>query len=188
MDFRTAAARGCRGAVRLVALIAALLCLAAPAPAQFFEKDGWPGEGAPVFASKKDELTVYQHTTKLSPPVTVHVRKGWKIIYDRSKIVTKQSVMLKALRDLSDLTCEDGGVSIKAGDNVEYLQRSSEGYGTVRVKTSICEVFLQREGDFEGLEQTPVTEWWIRMVGGDGTPFGWLLVDEEELEFLPRRF
>jgi len=155
--------------------------------AQFFEKDGWPGEGIPVFASKKDALTVYQHTTRLSLPRTVPFRKGWKVAYDRSKIVTKESVMLKALRDVTDLTCDGGSATIKAGDTVEYLQHTAEGYGTVRVKTVICQVFLEREGDFAGLDQSPVTEWWIRLVGGDGKPFGWLPVNEEDLEFLPRR-
>ncbi len=62
----------------------------------------------------------------------------------------------------------------------------AEGYGTVRVEGKICQVCL--EDGFDGLEKSPLTEWWVRVVDKQNKPVGWILIDRAKLHFLPREF
>ena len=164
----------------------AVLCIATLAYGADFETESWPGEGVPVFAAKNDTLFLHEEPSLTSPTLTIEYEKGWRVGFDKSKVITKKSVMLTANRKNRDLWCKGGNVEIHAGDRVEYLQYGGEGYGTVRVKGKICQVFL--EDGFDGLAQSPETEWWVRVVDEHEKPVGWILVDRTQLNFLPREF
>lgn len=75
------------------------------------------------------------------------------------------------------------------GEEIEYLQYASEGYGTARVGGKICVVPVEFEVETFGsdLEQ-PDTEWWVRVTYGDGTSPGWLLVTDGQVSFGKREF
>lgn len=151
-----------------------------------FETESWPGEGIPVFAAKNDALILHREASLKSPTLTIKYKKGWRVVFDKSKLITKKSVILTANRKVKDYWCKGGTVEINPGDTVEYLQYRAEGYGTVRVKGKICEVFL--EDGFDGLDKSPETEWWVRVVDKHKKPVGWILVDRTQLNFLRREF
>lgn len=169
-----------------VLLTVAVLSIGTLAYGADFETESWPGEGIPVFAAKNDTLFLHEEASLTSPTLTVAYKKGGRVVFDKSKLITKKSVMLTANRKVTDLWCKGETLAINSGDTVEYLQYRAEGYGTVRVKGKICEVFLE-EG-FDGLDKSPETEWWVRVVDDHKKPVGWILVDRTQLNFLPREF
>jgi hypothetical protein len=169
-----------------VLLTVAVLCVATSAHGADFETESWPGEGVPVFAAKNDTLVLHEEPTLTSPTLTIKYKKGRRVLFDKSKVITKTSVMLTANKEIRDVWCKGGNTEIRSGNTVEYLQYRAEGYGTVRVSEKICEVFL--EDGFDGMDKSPETEWWVRVVDRDERPFGWILVDRMQLNFLPREF
>ena len=164
----------------------AVLCIATSAYGADFATESWPGEGIPVFAARNNRLVLHELPALNSPLLTVTYKKGRRVVFDKSKVITKKSVMVTANKDIRDVGCKGGNAEIHSGDRVEYLQYSGEGYGTVRVGGKICEVFL--EDGFDGMDKSPETEWWVRVVGKDKKPVGWILVDRNQLNFLQREF
>lgn len=152
-----------------------------------FESESWPGEGIPVFAAKTTVLRLNGKPSEDSPRIAIACKAGQRIEFDQSRQVTMQSVFLTAKKTVTDLACPDKNIKINAGDTVEYLQYRAEGYGIVRVKGIICEVFVHGKGDFDGLK-APVSQWWVRVVGKDQTPLGWLRVGSGQVQLLPRKF
>lgn len=160
-----------------------------------FETDSWPGEGVPHFSVRNDALILHSQPEMDSKQLTLKLRKGTKIIYDKSKQITKKSVMLTAKTEVTELWCKDAKGSkdskpvIKPGDTIEYLQYGAEGYITARYAGNICDVFvMDNVPKFDGLEKEPVVEWWVRVVDKNTTPQGWLLVDKSQVNFLKRSF
>ena len=112
---------------------------------------------------------------------------GWKVVYDKSKVITNKSVPLISKVPVYGIWCDGERINIEAGEQVEHMQYCAEGFGTVIIHDKVCEVDLE-SGDFGGLDQEPVTEWWVRVINKDKKAEGWLLVDDEQLNFLRRQF
>ena len=193
-------------------LITALLLFVAEicgAVATDFESDGMPGEGVPGFASKNAELRLNKLPSKESEEIKLPFRIGERIIYDntpskakvritydQSKMITRKSVTLIAKEKVTKTFCPGMPVPvigqepiIQPGETIEYLHYLAEGYVTARYKGVICEVFVaDNKPKFDGLDKQPEVEWWIRLVDYKKAPLGWLLVNEEQLDYLQRTF
>jgi hypothetical protein len=185
-----------------------LLLIAGTALGSDFERDVWPGEGIPNFSAKRNSLVLHSQPAATSTEITYGIKKGSKVHFDSSKLITKQSVTLRATTEVTDVHCENstgykkiempdgtdravkrGAVVISPGETIEFLQYRAEGYITARYKDMICEVFvMDNVPKFYGLEKQPVVEWWIRIIDENKTPKGWLLVDQSQVNFLKRGF
>jgi len=154
-----------------------------------YERDGWLGEGRPVLASKKSELVLHEKPSVDSVRRVVPFKVGWKIVFDESKVVTRESVFLTISERIEKTECGRGEkVTLEAGDRIEYLQYWSEGRGVVRIGDKVCTRFKVDRSQFAGQDLQPKVEWWIRVINGDGTSLGWLAPDEELVQFLKRQF
>jgi hypothetical protein len=155
-----------------------------------FESDTFPGEGVPVLSAREDSLRLYAEPSLDSPVRRLPFQKGWKVVYDTSKQITIQSVLLRVTSTVTDGWCQGGKFEpLHPGETVEYLQYRAEGYGTMRVRGMICEVFIMdNEARFDGMDKEPEVQWWVRVVDGEGRGEGWLLVDGSQAEILGREF
>jgi hypothetical protein len=169
-----------------------------------FEHDGWPGEGIPAFSAKHSVLHLHKEPNSNSESVDITVEeRGFignieisksEINYDRSKVITNRSVILTAKATVTDAICPSQPAAtvapvIQPGESIEYLQYYAEGYAFVRYKGMICEVFIaDREAKFDGLDKHPDVEWWVRLIDSGNQILGWLLVDEAQINQLPRTF
>jgi len=153
-----------------------------------YQSNNWPGEGIPVFYANKHNIMLYQQPITDAEKTLVNLIIGERIAYDKTVYRTIKSVMLTARKNLTDFSCGNEKIEINAGDTVEYLQYRAEGYGTVRVKGIICELALDNK--LIGLEESPVNEWWIRILNDKKQPIGWYLVDKnsDDLRFGNREF
>lgn len=185
-----------------------VLIVAGSAFGSDFEKDTWPGEGIPNFSAKNNSLDLHSQPTTTSTQIKYALQKGSKVLFDKSKLITKQSVTLTAKTEVTDVHCENstgkkkmimpdgterivkrGADVISPGETIEFLQYRAEGYITARYKGSICEVFvMDNVPKFDGLDKKPVVEWWVRVINKDKIPQGWLLVDKSQVNFLKRGF
>lgn len=163
--------------------------------AALFETDSFPGEGGPNFSAKSDILILRRHPDIDSSQIALKPGKNKKILFDKSKQITKKSITLTAKSEVTDLTCNDtkkfkeSTPIIKRGETIEYLQYRAEGYITARYNNQICEVFIMDKiPKFEGIGKEPIVEWWIRVIDEKKKPQGWLLVDKSQVNFLERNF
>lgn len=172
-----------------------IVCYATVGLASDFETDSSPGEGNPNFSTKNNILILYIQPNVNSSKVTLKQKKDRKILYDKSKLITKKSVTLTAKAEITDLWCADTKSSkrltpiIKPGESIEYLQYRAEGYVTAKYNNQICEVFIMDKiPKFEGIGKEPIVEWWIRVIDESNKSQGWLLVDKSQVNFLQRDF
>lgn len=116
---------------------------------------------------------------------------GWRVPFDTSILRTIRSVQLTVQKRSEVVVWCYGSVShtFEIGDTVEYLQYRAEGFGTARVKDSICQIPLMVEGEIFGSDlPEPETEWWIRVTYEDGTSPGWLLFADGQVAITKREF
>ncbi len=156
-----------------------------------FERDGWPGEGIPVFESKVHQLTLYEGHSLESKRKIILFQRGWKVVYDKSKVITKSSVIYTVTKPFTVEYCENGQKDVKAkqGDKFEYLQYEAEGYGIIRLGNTICHMDMNdpRIG-VEATDDKPQIEWWVRVIYKNKSFAGWLFVDDTQVKFLQRQF
>lgn len=190
--------------------IVALTCSISSAEAADYEYDGWPGEGIPGFSVKSAPLKLNRTPSKESEVISVPAEMGENILnagyvkhsklksrftYDKSKVITKKSVIWVARTTVTDFNCERTPVLaaaaqqpvIQAGEKIEMLQYRAEGYVLARYKGVVCEVFAaDSPAKFGGMDKDAEAEWWIRVVNPDNEVLGWLLVDESQINYLAR--
>lgn len=156
-----------------------------------FETNSWPGEGVPVLIARADALILRLSPRIDSPIITIPYRGGWRVPFDESihRTIKSRTIVVQRTNTI-EISC---GASVMytfmEGEEIEYLQYASEGYGTARVGGRICLVPFEFEVETFGpiLEQ-PETEWWVRVTYGDGTSPGWLLVTDGQISFGKREF
>lgn len=176
-----------------------------------FEYDGWPGEGVPGFSVKNSSLQLNKTPNMKSAVISVPVQTGENILnadfveyssaksrltYDKSKVITRKSVTWVARTAVTNTLCSGLPVPvvgqqpvIQAGEKVEMLQYRAEGYVLARYKGVVCEVYAADSPDkFDGMDQVPEVEWWIRVISPDKEVLGWLLINGSQLNYLPRNF
>ncbi len=81
----------------------AVLSIATLAYGADFETESWPGEGIPVFAAKNDTLLLHEEPSLTSPALTIKYKNGRRVVFDKSKLITKKSEMLTANKEITDL-------------------------------------------------------------------------------------
>jgi hypothetical protein len=196
-----------RASCLLAGAISGLLWCGAP---HAFDSELWPGEGIPRFAARSDRLVLHEAPDAASPIVTTHaVEPGHEIAYDRTRFRTIDEGLVIAQepgtlfgRDLGDVehlsedryyaadpTFEE--IAFTKGDSFAYLRYRAEGTCLVRGDDTVLEI----EGcPWEGtgtdefdLVRRPVTEWWVEVTEQDRA-LGWLQLDAQSVEPLPRRF
>lgn len=171
-----------------------------------FEHDGWPGELIPTFSTRDVALTLHKSPDTASESVALPVKAGEvisnanfnkaasRLSYSQSKVITRQSVMLTSTATVTDFSCRtrptpaaEGNPVIRPGEQIEYLQYRAEGFILARYGGAICEVYVMDDPPkFSGMDEQPEEEWWILLVDPSKKSLGWLLVEEAQLDFLPR--
>lgn len=180
--------------------------------AEPFESELWPGEGIPRFAAKVDRLTLYEQPSRSSSLAGARpIKKDQAIAYSATLVRTVRPGLVTATESttLSGRSFGDIGhlsmdryyagepgwneVPFAAGESFEYLQDRAEGSCLIRRQRVVFEIEAcpwlggAPDSGFKLVEE-PVTEWWIRVEGKEKQPLGWLLVDEESVDLLPRGF
>jgi hypothetical protein len=196
-----------RASCLLAGAISGLLWCGAP---HAFDSELWPGEGIPRFAARSDRLVLHEAPDAASPVVTTQaVDPGQEITYDRTRVRTIDEGMVIARRpgslygrDLGDVEhlseeryyapgADFEEIPYGTRDSFAYLQYRAEGTCLVRDDNTVLQIDgCPWEGagssDFD-LVRRPVTEWWVE-VTSEGDALGWLQLDAQSVEPLPRKF
>jgi len=180
--------------------------------AEAFDSDLWPGEGMPRFAAKAEFLTLHKAPSQ-SSPVAVKYRAvvAQEIRYDQTRLRTLRAGKVTAkvagawsgrrfgpISHLSKAQYYSQAAAwtdyaYSAGETFEYLQNRAEGACLIKYRGDVLEIdwcpWLDRNttSDFE-MSVAPEIQWWIRVIGDNKHPMGWLLVEENVVTFLPRQF
>ena len=149
-----------------------------------FERNGWPEEGTPRLTARNDGLVLYKNPDTSSSKRQIKYKKGWLIVWDQSKVITKQSVTWIVKKEIDHYSCG----KMMPGEKVEYLQYVAEGVGQFKVKGNYCQMDVYTEGDFNRGAGMPKTEWWVRVLDSEKSSIGWLLVSRGQVIFLERSF
>jgi hypothetical protein len=158
---------------KLIILSIAFFSFSPPAIGEEFIRDGWPGEGIPRLAAKNNELVLHKTPDSTSGSRQLKYKTGWLIVWDQSKVIT-----------INKGSCG----TLSPGDKVEFLQFETEGWGAFKVGDKICSLKATRDSDFDKDDKRPEVEWWVRVLDHTKSPVGWLLVDVQQVNFLPRKF
>lgn len=177
-------------------------------PTPVFEVALWPEEGRPRFEATGVRLTLREAPSQAAPVArVVDLAAGTLLEFDETRYQTlepgKINVIgsavvrgrnLGAIRYLSRDEYYRGRYpslewQLAAGDTIEYLQYRAEGTCFVRIAGSVVnadQCSALGEASFRMI-QKPRTAWWIQVVL-DGSPAGWLLVEDGAVKQLGRSF
>ena len=167
---------------KLILVFLAIISFSAAAVGDVFVRDGWPGEGTPKLAAKNNQLVLHKIPDTTSERRQQKFKAGWLIVWDQSKVITKKSVVWTVKREINKGSCG----TLFPGDQVELLQFETEGWGTFKVDNKICSLKATRDSDFDKKNKWPEVEWWVRVLDHTKSPIGWLLVDAQQVNLLPR--
>ncbi len=167
---------------KLIIVFLAISSFSPAAIGEEFVREGWPGEGTPRLAAKNDHLVLHKTPDPTSESRQLNYKAGWLIVWDQSKVITKKSATWTVIREISKGSCG----TLFPGEKVELLQFETEGWGTFRVEDKICTMKATRNRNFDKANQWPKVEWWVRVLDNSKSPIGWLLVDSQQVNLLPR--
>lgn len=165
-------------------------------PPPVFEREGWPGEGIPVFATTGRPVTLHAEPSGFSPIVgRLKPNRNEPLPYDASRVVTLKAGRVEAAKEASLIGSSGKTYSFHAGDHFDYLQYAGEGGCFIRIAGTIVQtntvqcdwVYAPRQSPFKSAEAAQV-EWWIRLPATAMRKSGWLKTDQTVLIFLPREF
>lgn len=147
-----------------------------------FVRDGWPGEGTPRLAARDNQLVLHETPDTASESRKLKYKAGWLIAWDQSKVITIKSALWTVKSEINQGSCGP----LFPGDQVELLQFETEGWGTFKVEEKICSLKASRDSDFDKAGKWPQVEWWVRVLDQSKSPIGWLLVEAQQVNLLPR--
>lgn len=168
---------------KLIIFLVAIVSFSQAAAGEAFVREGWPGEGTPRLGAKNNELVLHKEHDSTSASRRLKYKAGWLIVWDQSKVITRKSVTWTVKKEITKGSCG----TLAPGDQVEFLQFEIEGWGTFRVGDKICSLKATRDSDFDKEDQWPLVEWWVRVLDNKKSPVGWLLVDAQQVNLLPRK-
>ena len=169
---------------RLLILLLAIISFSSAAIGDEYVREGWPGEGTPRLAAKNNQLILYKTPDSTSESRQLKYKAGWLIVWDQSKVITRKSAKWTVKKEINKGSCG----TLLPGDKVELLQFETEGWGTFKVGDKICSLKATRDGDFDKADEWPRVEWWVRVLDHTKSSVGWLLVDAQQVNLLPRKF
>jgi hypothetical protein len=167
---------------KLIIVFLAIISFAPAAVGEEFVREGWPGEGTPRLAAKNNSLVLHKTSDTTSRSRHLKYKAGWLIVWDQSKVITKKSAVWTVKREIDKGSCG----TLFPGDRVELLQFETQGWGTFKVGDRICSLKATRDKDFDKADKRPKVEWWVRVLDHTKSPIGWLLVDAQQVNLLPR--
>jgi hypothetical protein len=163
-------------------------------PGVYFTSELWPGEGIPRFKARKDLPTFETPSAKSKQMDGKWIKAGQLIEYSETRFQTLTPVSIIVKKELTIDARDYGKISylsrdayyrsgsgatlqLKKGDTVKILQYRAEGEYLFEVnehvyggECSICE------------SVSPKTAWWVKTNSG-----GWVKIEENSVEFLPRQ-
>lgn len=169
---------------KLIIVFLAITYFSPAAMGEEFVREGWPGEGTPRLAANNNQLVLHKTADTTSAIRKLKYKKGWLIVWDQSKVITKKSAIWTVKKEINKGSCG----TLFPGDQVELLQFETEGWGTFKVENKICSLKATRDSNFDKSDQWPRVEWWVRVLDHTKSPIGWLLVDAQQVNLLPRKF
>jgi len=167
---------------KLFLFFLAITSFSSAAIGEEYIREGWPGEGTPRFAAKNNQLILHKTPDSTSESRQLNYKAGWLIVWDQSKVITRKSAMWTVKKEINKGSCG----TLFPGDKVELLQFETEGWGTFKVGDKICSLKATRDSDFDKEDKWPKVEWWVRVLDNTKSPIGWLLVNAQQVNLLPR--
>ncbi len=169
---------------KLITLFIVIVSFSSAAIGEEFVREGWPGEGTPRLAAKSNELVLHKTPDSTSATRRLKYKAGWLIVWDQSKVITRKSVMWTVRKEINKGSCG----TLSPGEKVKFLQFETDGWGTFKVGDKICSLKATEDSDFDKEDEWPEVEWWVRVLDHTKSPVGWLLVDVQQVNPLPRKF
>ncbi len=169
---------------RLIFSVAAIVLFSPAASGEAYIRDGWPGDGTPRLAARNDVLILYKTPDATSDSRRLKYQAGWQIIWDESQVITRKSVVWTVKKEITKGTCG----TVSPGEEVEFLQFESQGWGTFRVGDKLCTLKATERGNFDNADEWPVVEWWVRVTDNTKSPVGWLLVEAQQVDLLSHSY
>ena len=164
----------------------------------YFSSELWPGEGIPRFRAKRD-LNLAQKPSLESPLLEdAIITKGSLVNFSRTLLITKEPVQVTLKQDMKATGTNYGkrkflsqddyynagevqDIYIAAGQVINVLQYRAEGNYFYEfageIYASNCPVCSSVE---------PTIKWWIK--SNVNKISGWILINDESVEFLEREF
>lgn len=167
-----------------------------------FESGLWPGEGRPVLIAGVN-MNPRERPAKDSRIIKkMKIRKGQKIDFKETRYRTIKSGLITVVAPSlvsvtsfgkSDFLSRDDyynkgtekSIELKSGDSLEFLQYRAEGDCLIKMSG---EVLALPPVPNTKIASEPLTEWWVLAVDKQKNPIGWVLIDEETIEFAEREF
>lgn len=163
--------------MRVVGIIVAICSSQAWAQQAELEVPGVFGECNPVYAAKKDELSLYRRPDLRSERFEIPYRVGRRILAPKLHGLTRvlRIGTLRVIEPDDQMTCSvaptKGPAQLLAGETVEC-----EGFGEIRLRGGQCRVMIEDPGHIELIEP-PDVQIWLRVYFADGSSPGWLYHD-----------
>ena len=160
----------------------------------------WPGEGVPVLAwqGPGDSLEVYARPGAADAVRSIAVRKGQKLLWDRSLVRIEQPGQMEITGDCissgfvydppEDGRLEGGRareIYLPSGALLEVVCYAAEGFYIFRHQGEYIEMGVGQP--CQRMLAEPQTRWWVRMIA-EGQPMGWIRADEKRVAVVDRRF
>ena len=106
-----------------IVLFIAILSFSPAAIGEEYIREGWPGEGTPKLAARNNELVLHRTPDSTSGSRRLNYKTGWLIVWDESKVITRESAMWTVKKEINKGTCG----TLSPGEKVEFLQFEAEG-------------------------------------------------------------
>lgn len=163
----------------------------------YFTSEMWPEEGIPVLKSKK-ELSMYQE-----PNINSDIIKNQTI--HANIVLNYSSTRYHTIKPVTILIEENGEIDAIKYGKIKYLSKNAYYFSGKKIRLFLIKeqkiLILQyrAEGEyiveiddeiycveeFFNMDSEPETEWWVKT--NNGTVEGWVLINNDNVEFLPRK-
>ena len=170
-----------------IVVLVAVSGVVASQPAEFEIPGLHNFECVPTFMATGDELELYRQPNLESERIKIPYRKEWEVLAPRRDGITRilSAGILRVIQPDDELRCEvvpeDGPEGLVAGELVQFLHRTVEGWGVIRFRGAQCHARVSPGyGLFEIVEEPEIQEW-LRFFYADGSSPGWVINDRTQV-------